>query len=326
MKRLDQYWYSQNPVAWLLLPLTALFCVIRFVRKECYSSGLFKSFRLKVPVIIIGNISVGGTGKTPLLIELCSQLRSKGYRPGVITRGYGGHAQQWPQLVTAQSSAYELGDEPVLIASRSHCPVVAGPDRVAAGEYLLEHSDCDVILSDDGLQHYRLRRDAELVVIDAQRMFGNGFCMPSGPLREPVRRLASVDLSLLNGATAEQTGFVLIALLCESLASDQKSRLISDFASGPVHAVAGIGNPGRFFSMLREQGLDVIEHPFADHYVYKPADLQFDDDYPILMTAKDAVKCTDFDLENHWSVPVDVELTASAQAGLDKIIQKVCHG
>lgn len=326
MKRLDHYWYSQNPVAWLLLPLTALFCVIYLIRKAAYASGLLKSFKLKVPVIIVGNISVGGTGKTPLLIELCSQLHNKGYSPGIITRGYGGSAQQWPQPVNAQSSAHELGDEPVLIAARTQCPVVAGPDRVAAAEYLLEHNNCDVILSDDGLQHYRLQRDAELVVIDAQRMYGNGFCLPSGPLREPVRRLASVDLSLLNGATAEQTGFVMIALLCESLDRAQHSRMLSDFTPGPVHAVAGIGNPARFFQMLRDQGLDVIEHAFADHYVFKPGDLQFDDECPVLMTAKDAVKCTGFDLKNHWSVSVDIELTASAQAGLDKIIQKVCHG
>ena len=201
MKRLDHYWYSQNPVSWLLLPVTALFCLISILRRALYRLGVLKQFNAPVPVIVIGNISVGGTGKTPLLIELCQQLITMGYKPGVISRGYGGHSVHWPVSVTSDSSAAIVGDEPLLIHCRSGCPVVVGPDRKADIDLLLSRHECDLILSDDGMQHYRMGRSAEIAVIDGTRGFGNGYCLPSGPLREPVSRLKTVDMIVVNGGT-----------------------------------------------------------------------------------------------------------------------------
>ena len=198
MKSLDHYWYSQNLLAWLLLPLSWLFRVVSVIRHWCYANSFFSVVTLPVPVIVIGNIAVGGTGKTPLLIALCDLLKARGYTPGVISRGYGSQLKG-EMLVTEDSDPVAVGDEPVLIARRTFCPVAVGKNRVAAAQLLLSHAECDIILSDDGLQHYRLQRDIEIAVIDAQRMHGNGFYLPAGPLREPVSRLESVDFVVTHG-------------------------------------------------------------------------------------------------------------------------------
>lgn len=324
MKSPPHYWDSINPLSILLLPVSGLFCLLAKLRALFYKKGWLSSYRAPLPVIVVGNISVGGTGKTPLIIELVKQLQARGHKPGVISRGYGGQASSWPQRVTAASTAQQVGDEPVLIFQRSGCPMVVGPNRRADIELLLRGSDCDVILSDDGLQHYALQRDLEIAVVDAQRQLGNGFCLPSGPLRETAARLLTVDLVLLNGGDSTQTSFRLVAGECAPVGQTGLApRDLSEFKNSRVHAIAGIGHPQRFFTMLQENGIEVIPHAFADHYVYQPNDLQFADDLPVLMTEKDAVKCREFALTQHWSVPVTAELSAAAQQQLDQHLQRL---
>ncbi len=307
MKSLDQYWYSQNLLAWLLLPLSWLFRLASLIRRWMYRVKLLPSKSMPVPVIVIGNIAVGGTGKTPLLIALCDLLLASGYRPGVISRGYGS-ALIAETLVSSESVAAEVGDEPLLIARRTACPVAVGKNRVAAATLLLQHHDCDLLLSDDGLQHYALQRDMEVAVVDAERMHGNGYYLPAGPLREPVERLHSVDLVAYNGAGDSLHNFSLEQMAAENIKTGARAEL-TEFATKPVHAVAGIGHPQRFFEQLSVAGLTVSEHAFADHHVYVDADLNFSDTNDILMTEKDAVKCDRIKLNTIWSVPVVARLS-----------------
>ena len=325
MKRLDHYWYSQNFIAWFLLPLAGLFCFVATLRRFLYRAGLLKSYQAPVPVVIIGNITVGGTGKTPLIIEFCQQLKKHGLNPGVISRGYGGQSTRYPVLVTENTSAFEAGDEPVLIARRTNCPVVVGPDREADIKLLLAEHKCNIILSDDGLQHYRLKRNAEIAVIDQTRKFGNGFCLPSGPLREPVSRLHHVDMTIVNGGESDTSSFVVVTDKLVSLV-DSKQASFEIFKDKKIHALAGIGNPDRFFKILDDHAIDYIPHVFPDHYIYKTEDLEFNDGLGVLMTEKDAVKCKRFNLNNYWYMPIDVQLSDSAQQRFDQIIKQVCHG
>lgn len=309
MKSLDQYWYSQNPVAWLLLPLSWLFRAVAFVRRILYRAGIFASTRLPVPVIVVGNISVGGTGKTPLLIALCELLKSEGYHPGIVSRGYGVHLSG-EVLLTADSTASEVGDEPLLIARRTNCPVVVGRDRPAAAKLLLDKQDCNIILSDDGLQHYALQRDIEIAVVDAARLHGNGFCLPAGPLREPVSRLDSVDFVVYNGKSNAAYQFDLEFQTARNVATGAIAELQS-FAGQKVHAVAGIGHPQRFFNQLEIQGLDISPHAYPDHHEYMLNDLNYGDTSPVLVTEKDAVKCARLNLDTLWAVPVAAKLSKS---------------
>lgn len=313
MKRIDAYWYSQNPVAWCLLPVTALYCLLTLVRRFFYRIGIFKSHKLSVPIIIVGNISVGGTGKTPLLVELCELLKLQGYKPGVISRGYGGDFEGI-HMITAGDRASHVGDEPCLIYARTNCPMVVGSNRVAAAELLLANSDCNIILSDDGLQHYRLQRDIEIAIVDIDRRFGNGLCLPSGPLREPVSRLRQVDI-IVDHYSADKTeirdeNFCLIFSEAINLKTNESTSL-DNFKNLTVHAVAGIGNPKRFFDQLSRAGLDVIEHVQPDHHKYSADDFNFNDDLAVLMTEKDAVKCKNFTEENLWYIPVTAKLSKS---------------
>ena len=309
MKRIDAYWYSQNPVVWLLLPLTAIYCLMVFVRRFFYRTQIFKSYTLPVPVIVVGNISVGGTGKTPLLISLCELLKQQGYRPGIVSRGYGGDFDG-EHLVTNDDDAKQIGDEPYLISRRTACPIVVGRNRVAAAQLLLEKSDCNIILSDDGLQHYRLKRDVEIAIIDSSRQFGNGFCLPSGPLRERVSRLKDVDIVVNHGVELDEecNSFALQFSDIINLKTTE-IKPVSHFQGSVVHAVAGIGHPSRFFNQLKNNGLDVTEHDFPDHYAFTQQDLMFNDDSPVLMTEKDAVKCQGFSADDLWYVPVNAILS-----------------
>lgn len=327
MKTLDQYWYSQNPLAWLLLPLSWLFCSIALLRRFFYKRSLISSYRMSVPVIVVGNISVGGTGKTPLLIGLCEYLLQQGFKPGVVSRGYGASISG-EHAVAATDSAAVCGDEPLLIHQRTACPVVIGSNRVAAANRLLAENDCDLVLSDDGLQHYRLQRDIEIAVVDSQRKFGNGFCLPAGPLREPRTRLRSVDMVVHHGRGNERYRFSLRAHEAVNLQSGERRKLAS-FAEQPVHALAGIGYPQRFFAQLRAHGLQPVEHAFPDHHAYTSGDIDFADELPILMTEKDAVKCrqllpaaADSEDGNIWAVPVDTELSASLGSDLVDLIRQ----
>lgn len=322
MKPLDCYWNNVNLVSLLLWPLSVLFCMISYIRKKLYSYGLFKSYKASVPVIIVGNISVGGTGKTPLIIELVKQLQKRGHKPAVISRGYGGNATRWPQIVNANTCAEQVGDEPQLIFQRTQCPVVVGANRQQDIETCLREFDCDIILSDDGLQHYALQRNVEIVVVDASRLFGNGFCIPAGPLREKTQRLSSVDLVLYNGGGDSQYSFSMGGCFGYSVGcAESKEINLEKFSGKTVHGIAGIGNPSRFFDMLEAMGIHVISHDFKDHHKYQPSELVFNDGLAVLMTEKDAVKCADFKLSNHWSIAIDIQLNAGAQAQINKLFK-----
>jgi len=306
---LESIWYRRHPVGLLLLPLSWVFSLVVLIRRFCYRNGILKQHTLATPVIIVGNITVGGTGKTPLVIWLIAFLKKQGYQPGIISRGYGGHASHWPQQVRPDSDPYMVGDEPVLLAQRCDCPIAVGPNRVETAQALLEHNQCDIIVSDDGMQHYALARDIELVVIDGIRRFGNNRCLPSGPLREPVSRLHEADFLVVNGLAnrgeyaMELTGTRLINML-----DNRQTRELSDWKGQRVHAVAGIGNPKRFFTALSRAGLDLDSHAFPDHYAYSQTDLDFASDNPVIMTEKDMVKCLRFASRDCWYLPVEAQI------------------
>ncbi len=309
MHWLDRYGYSLNLVSVVLWPVSLLFGLAARARRFLYRQGVLKSEGPSVPILVIGNITVGGAGKTPLVARLVELLREAGYKPGIIGRGYGGQSPKWPRYVATDAEPLEVGDEPVLLARRCWCPVVVGPDRVAAARKLFETCDCNVIISDDGLQHYPLRRDLEIAVVDGFRRLGNAACLPAGPLREPPSRLREVDFVVGNGAA--RNGEYLMTLHGETavnLRDPLVSAVLTNFRQCSVHAVAGIGDPWRFFTHLRNAGLRLVEHPFPDHHQFQAGDLQFREDLPVLMTEKDAVKCRDIAPDNGWYVPVSARL------------------
>jgi len=280
------------------------FRVVVFLRRLGYLVRLLPSARAGIPVVAIGNLTVGGSGKTPLAIHVAELLKARGWSPAIVSRGYGGTARA-PRAVSLASDPAEVGDEPVLMARRAGCPVWVGADRAAVAVRLREeHPDCDVIVLDDGLQHYGLRRDLEIAVVDA-RAFGNGFMLPAGPLREPRTRLWSVDAVVAHGTHAVK-GYAMRLEGDEAhRATDARERRkLQSFAGERVHAVAGIGDPNRFFQHLSTLGLKLVPHPFPDHHPFRERDLEFGDGAPVLMTEKDAVKCKRFARPQHWVLPV----------------------
>jgi len=319
---LERIWYRPNPLQWLLRPLSWIYRVVVSVRRLAYRLGFKSVTRLPVPVIVVGNLSVGGTGKTPCIIWLASELEVRDYRVGVISRGYGGGAAEWPQRVEPSSDPAVVGDEPVLLSRVTNCPVVVGPDRVAAAQALLGQAKVDVLLSDDGLQHHALGRTFEIVVIDGDRGLGNGLCLPAGPLREPASRLGTVNAVVVNGGCWGDAGVFRASAVSQPVyqivSGDRRS--LATFGGTEVHAVAGIGNPQRFFRLLEDANVEVIPHPLPDHAPLAPADLQFGDARPVLVTEKDAVKCQAFAGENVWCVPV--ELAFEGEDG-ERLMQRV---
>ncbi len=308
MAGIDTHWYHRSWWLWLLWPLSLLFCLLVSIRRTLYRLGFFAIHRFPVPLIVVGNITVGGSGKTPLVTFLVELLREQGYKPGVVSRGYGGKADSWPQRVTDESSAVQVGDEAVLLSRRCHCPMVVGPDRVAAVEQLLREHDVDVVISDDGMQHYRMGRDIEIAVLDGERRLANGLCLPAGPLRERAGRLNSVDFVVTNGrARFREWPMTLQPGEVQSLVGEA-SRPLASFTDQTVHAVAAIGNPGRFFNTLRAAGLTIIEHPFADHHPFASGELEFAGEPQVMMTEKDAVKYIPYATARHWYLPVSATL------------------
>ena len=305
---LESIWYTRHPAALALAPLGWLYRGVIAARRAAYSSGLLSSYATDVPVIVVGNITAGGTGKTPLVIWLVHYLRSLGYTPGVVSRGYRGAAKTWPQQVRADSDPAVVGDEAIVIARRARCPVAVGPRRGDAVDALLQHADCDVVISDDGLQHYALERHFEIVVIDGVRRFGNGRCLPAGPLREPLSRLEHVDMIVTNGIAGRGEFSMKFDATHVHPVGGGQAIPIAEFAPRDVHAVAGIGNPDRFFSMLRAKGLRVRQHRFRDHARFRRADFEFEDDLPVIMTEKDAVKCEHVGATGCWYIPVTARL------------------
>jgi tetraacyldisaccharide 4'-kinase len=325
MNWLVKSWYQPHPIRWLLTPLSALYRIIIFIRKKAYEHGFFKQFHAGVPTIIVGNITVGGTGKTPFVIWLAQHLQAEGYSPGIISRGYGGKTNTTPQIVSPDSDPALCGDEPILIAKQTACPVVVSADRQASVKQLLSQNNCNVIIADDGLQHYRLQRDIEIVIVDASRQFGNGYCLPAGPLREPISRLKQVDYTVFNGDSNMPYTMQLSHKIAINLYTQQQ-KSIDAFSDISVHAVAGIGNPQRFFTQLKQHNIKVVEHPFNDHHPYIAADLAFDDQHPILMTEKDAVKCQSFATEQMWFIATETSVTKSLFAAIEQQIRNTQSG
>lgn len=306
-ERVLQAWYQGHPALFLLWPLEQLYRWIVQRKRARFINGGSATYRAPVPVIVVGNITVGGTGKTPLILWLIEQCRAQGLRVGVVSRGYGARPAHFPWTVKATDSAEQAGDEPLLIVQRSGVPLVIAPERAQAVQQLLADHPVDIILSDDGLQHYGLARDLELVLIDAARGLGNQRCLPMGPLREPVERLQSVDAVLLNGAQHDSASGFAMQLQPTELVHVRSGRRESFNyfpAQQKMHAVAGIGNPQRFFKTLEGLNWQPIAHAFADHAEFTLQDLQFADDLPVVMTEKDAVKCREFAADNCWYLQV----------------------
>ena len=313
-QHLQQRWYGKPGWLYLLWPLEIIFRFFAALRRALYRSKVLSSWRAPVPVIVIGNITVGGTGKTPVTIAVCELLQRAGFQPGVISRGYGAKPPQTPYAINIFDDAAIAGDEPLLIARRTRCPVVIAPKRADAAQYLLNQHRCDVLVCDDGLQHYALQRDVEIAVIDHARGFGNEHCLPVGPLREPKNRLQRVDVILRNGGD-DDTAFQITPDAFVQIKDGQSIPPRTWCKQNPrVHAVAGIGNPQRFFATLRALGCSVIEHALPDHHAFSADDLQFDDNLPIVMTEKDAVKCVAFVNERCWFLQVRATLPESLSA------------
>ncbi|TAN53024.1 MAG: tetraacyldisaccharide 4'-kinase [Betaproteobacteria bacterium] len=308
---LSDHWYRKTALSRLLWPASAAFGAIVFLRRLLFRLRLLRSHAADVPVIAIGNLVAGGAGKTPLALWMAEFLRARGWSPAIVSRGYGGSVQA-PCEATLVSDPGEVGDEPVVLARRSGCPVWVGPDRLQAIAALRrQHPECNVVILDDGLQHYRLRRDLEIAIVDA-RGFGNGWLLPAGPLREPPSRLRSVDAVIAHGTEAVK-GYAM-RLEGEELhrATDARERrALKSFAGERVHAVAGIGDPERFFGALRRHGIDVLPHPYPDHHPFRAGDLEFGDTAPVMMTEKDAVKCKRFARPHHWVLPVHAVVEAA---------------
>jgi tetraacyldisaccharide 4'-kinase len=344
MRLIEKVWFQGHWAKWLLvpllLPLTLIFAVISFCRRVAFKLSLLESFKVSVPVVVVGNIGIGGNGKTPVTLYLVEQLTAKGLKVGVVSRGYGSKAPYYPYQVSEKSSAEQAGDEPLLIFRRSGVAVVIGADRVKGCQQLIEQG-CEIIIADDGLQHYRLKRDFEFIVVDGKRLFGNGLLLPAGPLRETKKRIARADCVIVNG---ESQWLVQAKSLAPSIAHMQLSAskvvnvktgisidLIVFLAKNlvgnqKINAFAGIGDPQRFFNTLELYGFTLnIAKGFVDHQAFSAEDLQpFPNDTPLLMTEKDAVKCANFSQDNFWYLPVDAIFTennndSSIATAIDKI-------
>lgn len=351
-------WQKRALWAWFFSPLSLAVCALTWLKRKGYQLGICQAARLNVPVIVVGNLTVGGTGKTPLVIYLCQLLIKNGYRPGIISRGYrlknqphqGQYREQYREqylgLVTAQTAPSQVGDEAPLLAERTGCPVMIGSNRVRTARRLLAQTHCDLIISDDGFQHLKLHRDLDLIVRDTQRGYGNGWCLPSGPLREPHCAQKAADFVVHNGGDAPEPKSPEPKAAAESPESKptatpqrhyamtlnpanpvtlnrKQQTTFANLSNATVHAVAAIGNPERFFLMLERLGLNIIRHPFRDHHAFSAEDLAFGDDKALLMTEKDAVKCAKLALSvTLWVVPVSAQLSREFdQAIINKLNQ-----
>lgn len=327
-------WQKPNALTWLLWPLSLVYRFVFFLRKKLYAFSIIPSYKAPVPVIVVGNLTVGGTGKTPLVIHLVELLRSLGYTPGVISRGYSGQASNYPLTVTPMTDVRECGDEPALIVRRTKVNMVVGPNRQESIESLLNNKAIDIIISDDGLQHLALQRDIELCLLDATSPLTNKHLLPAGPYRESLARLSTVDLIVQH----TQQSIKPLSVANESLkqafsmqlepaepipVTQSNLKLTVLDRTQRVHAVAGIGNPQRFFTTCKHAGFNIDEHEFPDHYQFSSQDFVFNDQCSILMTEKDAVKCDEFTDLDLWFLPVDAVLSDGFSGALSKKIQSL---
>jgi tetraacyldisaccharide 4'-kinase len=314
-------WYQPKAWGWLLWPFAVIFSYIVKLRQYLYKRKIFRSYRAPVPVVVIGNITVGGTGKTPLVIRLAAILQQSGLQPGIVLRGYKSNSNI-PINVHANTDPTLVGDEAVLLAKRSKCPVIVARKRSAGVEKLLQEHKVNIVLSDDGLQHYALERDIEIAVVDGIREFGNGHSLPMGPLRELPDRLNTVDMIIKNSTADMSLQFDHVY----SLLYPQRQIDLNSFVGKTVHAIAGIGTPDKFFDQLSKLGINVIPHAFADHHIFKLSDINFADRLPVLMTEKDAVKCRYFANNEHWVVTVSAVLADELTDKFKQLVQGVMEG
>lgn len=331
---LERAWHRR--AAWLVLlwPLSLLFQALTKLRRAMQQAK-GRPVGLRAPVVVIGNISLGGTGKTPLLITLAAELQKQGFKPGIISRGYGGSAPSYPLAVDPDSDVGQSGDEAFLMAERTGCPVYVDPNRSAALAALIDNEDVDVVLSDDGLQHYKLYRDLEIVVVDGQRLFSNGFCLPAGPLRESVSRLNEVQHIVVNGEPAREISQLSSAstmrleprFLVNLLSGEKRPFAGAPFNMGnTLQAVSALGNPQRFYDLLERLPYQVETFSFPDHHNFTAEDFEqrgIDEHQPVVMTEKDAVKCRQFAKNNFWYLSVEVNLESQFVERLIADIRKV---
>ena len=307
------YWYGGARVPGMMRAVANVFGGVVALRRKAYANGWLKATRVSAPVIVVGNLTAGGTGKSPTVMAIVNRLKQAGYRPGVASRGYGRQDENKPLRVTSTTTVQESGDEPAMIAAATGVPVQLDSNRVRAAQALIQDG-CDVIVCDDGLQHYALARDIEIEVIDANRRYGNALLMPAGPLREPPERGDKVDFRILNWAAAEPSQKVrglwpMQYRYGEAInVATGRLRALDTFLHQRVHAVAGIGDPERFFEYLRSQGLLIIPHRFPDHHAYVESDFRFEKQLPVLMTSKDAIKCRAFAQPHFFELPIEPQL------------------
>lgn len=299
--RLKKRWYDKKPPPFGLVPLSYIYQAIILIRQWLYRHHVFATTHLPVPVIVVGNLTLGGNGKTPLVAWLAHRLRQEGFNPGLISRGYGGKSKAWPEWVLDESDPHLVGDEAVMLVKQTHCPMVVGPNRVKAAQTLLKKYSCDVIISDDGLQHLALGRDLEIVV-EGSRNFGNGYCLPGGPMREPITRINTVDFFINHTTMQLKPGPF------RNIKNPNLILTTEDLSTKKIHAVAGIGHPERFFQLLKDLEITFTPHSFPDHHLFTETELQFGKDCLIIMTEKDAIKCRKFADEYYWYLPIQLEL------------------
>jgi len=323
---LQRHWNRIDALTLLLLPLSICYGLIISIRALLYKLGVFRVRHWNVPILVVGNLTVGGSGKTPLVIELARGLRARGWRPGVVSRGYGG-ISKGPTTVTAATDPFLVGDEPVLIAREAQVPVVVARKRAKAVDRLLQETEVNLVIADDGLQHLALGRVVEIAVIDGVIGHGNGLLLPAGPLREPLRRLERVDIRVRRGGQPEEGEYPMSInpSLARNLVSGQEVELV-EFSGVPLVAVAGIHQPERFFSTLRNLGLEIQEKGFSDHHAFQASDIPQAPERPVLMTAKDAVKCEPFAQENWWAVKQVVTIPQELLSSLDELLERRIHG
>lgn len=322
-QKINAIWYNGATIPLRYRLLTKLFSILSKGRKKLYEIGIVKSHKIKCPIVIVGNISVGGVGKTPFVIWLVNQLKAQGLKVGVVSRGYGGKREHEPLLVIPQTSPKASGDEALLIAKHTDAPVFVGKNRVKAAQKLILDYRVDIIISDDGLQHYALKRDLEFVLIDAKYGLGNEKLLPSGPLRESKERLNAVDMVIYKGEKLNQSYFTYSPLMVYELGKIKSQRSLESFRNQHINAIAGIAHPDSFFNMLSAQGLAVVKNPLDDHEILTVKHFEFDNDDPIFITEKDAIKCQEMKLKNVWVVVLKLTMETETKKEILELVNGV---
>ena len=316
-------WYKKSLWLYLLYPFSLIFSYLTSLRRKMFLTNKITSFKSEVPIVVVGNLTIGGTGKTPLVKYIVTELKNKGYKPGIVSRGYGGKFKETLQ-VTSETPVKHTGDEAQILA-KLDVPFYIDKNRVRAVKKLSKNHDCDVIISDDGLQHYKMGRQVEIAVIDGKRRFGNNLTFPAGPLRESSKRIDTVDFIVNNSGPTEEGEYLMNISPTKFVhLKSGKSYSIENWPMHKqVHAVAGLGNPGRFFDLLDKLGFDIIRHPFPDHHNFLSSDIFYLDHLPIVMTEKDASKCKDFDNNKIWYLKIDADLNSKFIDSLDKKLKLI---